>query len=179
MADNGESPCCKRPVFDVLERQKKAEDSQMVARVYEVTAVAVDFTLTDDDHAPVLKVSAEGFANSGGWSNFELGVWSYVREPDDGILGLDFLAMPPPQGTVSTMGFVRVSAGLVLSVPGWVKGIRVHASTNQIEAMLEAALPFITPPIVPTDLGLPLPWPFPWYRPDAPAKAASTASGGN
>lgn len=125
----------------------------MVARVYEVTAVAVDFTFSDDDQVPILKISAKGRVNSGGWSSPELGVWSYIQPPGDGILDLDFLATPPPDGTIVTMGFRNVHAGLLLPVPDWVKGVRVHASTNQMEAMLVAALPPVPAPIQPTGEG--------------------------
>lgn len=151
----------------------------MIARVYEVTEVTTDFTFSDGEHAPALKVFAKGRVNSGGWSNFELGVWSYVAEPKDGILDLDFLGEPPPQGTIVTMGFVKVNVGLVLPVPGWVKGVRVHASTNTMEAMLAAALPSTSSLIKPAGEGLPLPWPFPWFVPEAPAKEADTGVGGD
>jgi hypothetical protein len=146
----------------------------MVARVYEATEVTVDFTFTEGDFAPALKVFAKGRVNSGGWSNFELGVWSYVLEPKDGILDLDFLGVPPAHGTIVTMGFVNVNVGLVLPVPGWVSGVRIHASRNEIEAILGKALPSAPSPMKPTGEGLPLPWPFPWYIPEAPAKEAHT-----
>ncbi|MGH0218495.1 hypothetical protein NKY68_00200 [Sinorhizobium meliloti] len=149
----------------------------MVARVFDVTEVLVDFTFSDGDHAPLLKVYAKGHVNTGGWSNPELGVWSYIAEPNDGVLDLDFMATPPAEGTIVTMAFTNVSAALLLPIPDWVKGVRVHASTNQMEAMLSATLPTSKSSEVKTVAGgLPLPWPFPWY---VPAKAAETGKWGD
>lgn len=143
----------------------------MVARIYDVTLVEVDFTFTDGDHAPLLKVFAKGRVNTGGWSNPELGVWSYVTAPADGVLDLDFLATPPPEGTIVTMGFNHVSTAKLLPVPTWVRGVRIHASTNHIEAMLpEAVQRPSSLEVTVTNTAQPLPWPFPWYTP--PSKPA-------
>jgi hypothetical protein len=59
-----------------------------------------------------------------------------VTQPADGILDLDFTAEAPPPGTYVTYGFVTVSASVVLRVPDWVRGVRIHASSNTLTATI-------------------------------------------
>jgi hypothetical protein len=140
----------------------------MIARTYSVLEVKIDTTLASDEglpSVPALKVSATGMVNSGGWSNPELGVWSYIDQPSDGILDMDFLANPPEPGTMVTMGFQRIPVNGLFAVPDWVQGVRIHSATNSIEARLSGPLPSSDMKLMGD--GMPLPWPFPWYRPQS------------
>jgi hypothetical protein len=78
------------------------------------------------------------------------------RSPD-----LDFTALAPTG--IATMAFTPIHAAVALPVPPWVKGVRVHASTNKKEALLEAS----PGQMVMGGDGMPVPWPFPWYLPEA------------
>ena len=61
----------------------------------------------------------------------------YVQPPPDGIYDFDFVAEPPPADRVVTQAFAPISAERVLeSVPNGLRGVRIHAASNQKEAML-------------------------------------------
>jgi hypothetical protein len=132
-----------------------------IAKVYSIREVKIGFTLSTDGAPPAMTVDATGMVNSGGWSQPELGVWMYIVPPADGILSMDFMATPPSPGTIVTMGFTEVHAQLLMPVPSWVKGVRVHGATNSVEQMLDGTLPMIGGDFVP--------WPWPWWKPDLPA----------
>ncbi|ESX30063.1 hypothetical protein X763_29535 [Mesorhizobium sp. LSHC432A00] len=79
----------------------------------------------------------------------------------DGILDLDLVASQP-MGLVLEV-ITTIGVAKAFPVPAWVVGVRVHSSTNEIEAKIEGAS-------VPTKAsmsgeGLPVPWPFPWWVP--------------
>jgi len=87
----------------------------------------------------------------------------YIRPPADGILDLDVLA-EPPTGIV-LQALIKISVARSFPVPRWVRGVRIHTSTNTMEKMLSGE------PAPGKDLGAgegyPLPWPFPWWAPEA------------
>jgi hypothetical protein len=131
----------------------------MVSRIYQVNSVDLGWSETEDDNTPALTIAAQGLVNSGGWSNPELGPWSYIRQPEDGVLDIDFFAFPPTPGTMVTAALTPVKAQMIFKVPVWVTTIRVHSSTNSIMAEL--------PPPSATrsaDGGSSVPWPWPWYQ---------------
>jgi hypothetical protein len=107
----------------------------MRSRVYSVQTVSVNAA---GPHAPAghIHVAASGMVNSSGWSAPSLDPLIYVTQPADGILDLDFTAEAPPPGTYVTYGFVTVSASVVLRVPDWVRGVRIHASSNTLTATI-------------------------------------------
>ncbi|MBD9624766.1 hypothetical protein IB279_17640 [Ensifer sp. ENS06] len=131
----------------------------MAAKVYEVAKLELRFATTTEQ-TPLLSVSAEGRAITNGWTDPELAVWSYAEAPADGILDLDFIANPPADDLGGNAATEGTRASLILPVPGWVKGVRVHCSRNHEEAMLteDAKGEAVSD-------AMPLPWPFPWYRP--------------
>jgi hypothetical protein len=135
----------------------------MISRVYSVMQVSVGTTLISDNSVPALTISAIGQVNSGGWSNPELGPWSYITPPADGILDLDFLATPPKPGVIVSMGFQNITAHAILAIPDWVRGVRVHASTNSMEQRIDASSSAKSG-------GHPVPWP--WFQ---QASAATSA----
>lgn len=86
---------------------------------------------------PKLNIKADGEVPTGGWSAGELTAWVYVQPPPDGIYDFDFVAEPPPAGSVVTQAFTPISAEKVLdAVPKGFRGVRVHAASNQIETLL-------------------------------------------
>ncbi len=131
----------------------------MVAKIYSITSVKAQVSPSKDGEPAILTVEAKGQVNSGGWSNPELGTWSYITMPADGILDLDFLASPPMPRTDVTTGLDRITASISLPVPSWTNGVRVHSSTNRHEVNLESSQS--------TDVkksGPSVPWPWPWFR---------------
>lgn len=109
-------------------------------------------------------MQASGNVVTGGWRNPTLVPWMYTRQPADGMLDLDFLANSPWPDEPVTRHLTRIdSPPIAMSVPGWVKGVRVHAAhQSYAEARLEQDLPAAP---VPLGEGMPLPWPFPWFVP--------------
>lgn len=78
-----------------------------------------------------IHVSAAGFVNSSGWSAIDLSERFYIDPPDDGIWDIDFVGSPP--GGIVLPVISPVCASVILGAPDWVKGIRIHARTNQVE----------------------------------------------
>ena len=86
---------------------------------------------------PKLSIKADGEVPTGGWSAGELVPLVYVQAPPDGIYDFDFVAEPPPPDRVVTQAFTPISAEKILEkVPKGFRGARIHAASNQIEAML-------------------------------------------
>ena len=97
----------------------------------------------------------------------DLSPWMYIKPPADGILDLDFVA-EPPSGLVLQV-FCKIGVVKAFPVPAWVRGVRVHSSTNSVEAKLKGA-PAKPSKAALTGEGYPLPWPFPWWAPKAKAQ---------
>jgi hypothetical protein len=86
---------------------------------------------------PKLSIKAEGEVPTGGWSAAELVAFVYVQPPPDGIYDFDFVAEPPPAGSAVTQVVSPISAEKVLeTIPEGLRGVRIHAASNQKEAML-------------------------------------------
>ena len=135
----------------------------MDARVYSVEEVHIEALTTPDGEAPAVVVSARGLVNSTGWTDPKLSPWIYIHPPADGILDLDFTATAPT-GFVNFV-MCRISIGLAFTVPGWLRGVRIHTATNTQEAMLDG--PIGKGEWMSAGEGMPLPWPFPWMAPSA------------
>lgn len=106
----------------------------MRARIYSVTDIKLAQTKSKP---PKLVIHAQGLVTSSGWTQPELSPWVYIAPPKDGIMDLDFTA-EQPHGIVLPV-ILPISATLVLSIPTWVTGVRIHASTNTEVAMLNRA----------------------------------------
>jgi hypothetical protein len=144
----------------------------MDIRVYSVEEVRVEGL---DASPPAIAVSARGQVNSTGWTNPRLVPWTYVTPPADGIVDLDFIATAPDG--FANFVFCPVAVAFAFSVPDWLKGVRVHASTSHREAGIDAnwrpaargpamtAVAIADGTMRPTGEGMPLPWPFPWLSP--------------
>lgn len=106
----------------------------MQARILEVTSASV----VRVNGGSVFIVS-EGTVTTSGWRNPELQPRIYLRPPSDGIWDWDFVATPP-QGIVLQV-VTRIAAQSVNFVPpGWMRGVRVHASNNAVDAMPQESL---------------------------------------
>jgi hypothetical protein len=63
----------------------------------------------------------------------------YIQAPPDGIMDFDFTGKPP--AGIAGQIVLPVHAHIVLPKPSWLKGVRVHAKDNSIEAkLLEAPI---------------------------------------
>ena len=134
-----------------------------MSRVYSVDAVRVEWLMTIPEMPPAISVSAEGQVPTSGWSHPDLSPWVYIVPPKDGILDLDFIASPPTG--LALQVFTKIGVTKAFPVPPWVVGVRVHSSTNSVEAKPEGAR--ASSAMDPKAEGWPLPWPFPWYVPKA------------
>lgn len=131
----------------------------MPSRVYSVEEVRVEKLIPENP--PAISVSVHGWVATSGWTHPDLAPWMYIDAPKDGILDLDFVA-DPPTGIVLQV-FSKIGITRTFVVPAWVRGIRVHSSTNKIEAKAGESK-------APTSVelqgeGMPGPWPFPWWAP--------------
>ncbi|MGO4405249.1 hypothetical protein AB4Z10_13435 [Bosea sp. RAF48] len=134
----------------------------MSSRVYSVTEVRVQHLMVIPENPPAISVEVKGYTPTSGWQFPELGPWMYIAEPADGILDLDFIATPPTGFVLQV--FTPISVTQAFPIPKWVKGVRVHAATNNMVKMFDA--PSDAGGIKLMGDGMPLPWPFPWYAPD-------------
>jgi len=106
----------------------------MEAKVYSVQSA---FFHISNNNPPLLMVTAAGQVNSTGWSDGKLIPWVYVDQPADGIQDFDFVATAP-SGEVLWVMRPIVGEGTI-ELADWIKGVRIHASSNKIEVMLDDA----------------------------------------
>jgi hypothetical protein len=100
------------------------------AKIYSVGSVCFHISKTNP---PQLVIHATGSVNSSGWKNGRLIPWS--NQPKDGVLDLDFVATVPT-------GFVMwvicpIEGSGTVRLDDWIKGVRVHASGNATQIMLD------------------------------------------
>jgi hypothetical protein len=110
-----------------------------MSRIMDVQSVQAVIVKTNP---PGLVVSASGEVATAGWTNIRLEPFFYIMPPADGIWDLDFSG-DPPTGFVAQV-VLPVSASITLPVPKWLKGVRVHAAQNQIEAKIGKEVPYFT-----------------------------------
>lgn len=97
---------------------------------------SVETTLRKSNPPSVL-VRAVGVVATGGYSNPRLVKVLYEKPPVDGIQDLYFLVDPPAPGTFVPQVIMPVEASADMGqAPGWLRGIRVWASTNKVEKSL-------------------------------------------
>jgi len=133
----------------------------MASRIYSVDEVGVAAVAGGAGDLPAISMSASGLVPTSGWTRPEFGPWMYITPPADGILDLDFMATAPT-GIVLQV-FSKICLCATFPVPQWVVGVRVHTSTNIVEARIAGkAHPFEARMLAD---GLPVPWPFPWWAP--------------
>ncbi len=91
---------------------------------------------------PGLVVDASGEVPTAGWTNIRLEPFFYIVPPADGIWDVDFSG-DAPTGMVAQV-ILPVSASITLPAPKWLKGVRVHAAQNQLQAKVDKEVPYLT-----------------------------------
>jgi hypothetical protein len=86
---------------------------------------------------PQLAITAIGSVPTTGYSNPHLIPYHYFVPPADGIYDFDFVATSP-SGHAGNLILPVVGTFVMEMVPAALKGVRVHASTNMKEALLES-----------------------------------------
>lgn len=105
----------------------------MTKKILTVKSVDIGFSFSNGETPPLLVVVAKGLVNTSGWAGAELAAWLYIEEPADGILDMDFIAKEPAPGSIVLQRVTEIeSQALLISLPAWVKGVRVYASSNHI-----------------------------------------------
>ena len=107
----------------------------MEAKVYAVNEVSLSFT---GSMPPFAVIGARGQVPSSGWSRGHLVPRIYLTPPSDGIWDFDFVATAPAGIALQVLSPI-VSAPFVAEVPSWLKGVRVHSSTNTATGIVAAA----------------------------------------
>ncbi|MBN9019654.1 MAG: hypothetical protein J0H11_19755 [Rhizobiales bacterium] len=136
----------------------------MQSLVYSVEKVDIEELLVIPENPRAISITAHGWVPTTGWSHPALSPHIYVMPPRDGILDVSFLADVPTGLALQVFTRIRVVESLL--VPHWVIGVRVHASTNRLEARIAGLTPRQEEP-PPPGQGVPVPWPFPWWAPKA------------
>jgi hypothetical protein len=137
------------------------EEIMSESLIYEVLKVKADVIINIRPNPPAIIVAASGLVLTTGWTHPNLSPWAYIVPPADGILDLNFVARPPTGLSLQVICPIHVTT--VLPVPRWVRGVRVHSSTNEIEALVDGAGKPSEADLAGD--GMPLPWPFPWWAP--------------
>jgi len=106
-------------------------------RVMEVDSVQVaTFKI---DGVTFVAVCALGRVPTTGWSDFELDPYFYLVPPGDGIMDFDFDGKAP-SGPAGDVVMPALACG-VFRMPGWLKGVRVHAQKNSKEVTIGKEVP--------------------------------------
>lgn len=134
----------------------------MQSRVYSVDEVHIEALIVIPENPPAIAVSAKGWVNTSGWSHPGLAPWIYITPPKDGILDLDFVATPPTGFALQV--FSKIGVVEPFAIPDWVRGVRIHTSTNSLEALIEGGAASKAKAAM--GEGIPVPWPFPWWTPN-------------
>ncbi|MBD9628011.1 hypothetical protein IB279_34225 [Ensifer sp. ENS06] len=138
----------------------------MQSRVYTVDEVRVEGLIVIPENPPAIAISARGTVPTTGWTRPDLVPWVYIVPPKDGILDLDFVSSQPPGIVAQVVSPISVTKAML--VPAWVVGVRVHSSTNDMEANIGGGRKWSEAEIA--GEGLPVPWPFPWWAPRSERK---------
>lgn len=143
------------------------EPTGRFAKMYEV--IAASAMIEPGEPFSTIKVEATGRVNTGGWADPELAAWSYIKAPSDGILDFDLMARMPPDDAMVTMALEDLSASVSGPMPPWVRGVRIHASSNSTEVLLDgtaglSSLPGSEGGLTTDEV---LPWPWKFFTPDA------------
>lgn len=102
-----------------------------------LTVKSVELTLLK--HGQQLQITAEGVVRTSGWTSPTLHPYVYIRPPQDGVYDFTFVAEPPQTPALQVLQPIRVV--YVVPVTTNMRGVRVHAAENSVEALLERAVP--------------------------------------
>lgn len=98
---------------------------KLVSKVDHAVAFQVDYLIDKR-----VFVGAHGEVPSSGWSHACLAPRFYVTPPADGIWDFDFLAAEPAEMAAQVV--LPIAASYEGRGPGWIRGVRVHAATNDL-----------------------------------------------
>jgi hypothetical protein len=105
----------------------------IMARILTIENIQIQVAKTK---TPSVIITALGTVTSGGWSKPRLSPWVYIAPPADGIYDFDFEAAPPTG--IATQGITAIATAQVIpNPPSWLKGVRIHASSNNLVGLLE------------------------------------------
>ena len=104
------------------------------ALVHSVTEVSLS-TCDSDVNGKALVITAVGKVSSSGWKNPRLSAHVHVQPPPDGIWEFSFYAEPPEGPSRPAVTPIEVTY-VMTKVPEGLKGVRVRAETNSVEARL-------------------------------------------
>ena len=123
-------------------------------RVYKVNSGHIHLV---NSKPKALIVCVMGSASSSGWTQAELGPWVYVTPPVDGIYDFDLIANPPT-GTALQVITPIAAATAFPDPPTDIKGIRIHATSNNLEILLDtnSSIDFPDADVKPAGI---FPWP--------------------
>jgi len=99
--------------------------------VLEVTTID---TVIKESFPPQVQSTVYGTVPSTGWLQPHLAPYTYVQAPPHGIYEFDFVAFPAQGGAVKVIATIRS----ILMWPQGALGIRVYASTNAQESLLDS-----------------------------------------
>jgi len=89
---------------------------------------------------PTLHILAEGVVPTPGYKNPTLIPYVYVQFPPDGIWDFSFVA-DQPDGPVQQVLSPICATYNWEGYPEKLKGVRIHSSTNSVEALIDDAAP--------------------------------------
>jgi hypothetical protein len=101
--------------------------------VQSVTQVSLDVL---ESFPPQLQITASGTVPTAGWTNPQLLPRTYIQAPPDNIYDFDFVATPPKDTTAQVVMPIQ-AAYVWQSLPSGLKGVRIHAATNEQVVLLK------------------------------------------
>ena len=110
-----------------------SETNSTPESVQEVTQI--DLAL-QESFPPKLEITASGTVPTAGWTNPQLLPRVYVQAPPDNIYDFDFVANSPQETTAQVATPIRATY-VWQSLTTGLKGVRIHAATNEQVALLE------------------------------------------
>jgi len=122
-------------------KNKKRKDGDSIMSKHIMTVKKVDLTLLKSQ-PPRLVINASGFVMTSGWVNGRLEPRFYIQFPADGIQDFDFVADPPEGITLMVISPITAKPVEWDNPPAALKGVRVHAQSNKIEALLDQSNSF-------------------------------------
>lgn len=99
--------------------------------VLEVTAID---TVLKESFPPQIQSTVYGTVPSTGWLQPHLAPYTYAQAPPNGVYEFDFMAFPAQSGAAKVIASIRAT----VMWPQGALGIRVYASTNAQESLLDS-----------------------------------------
>lgn len=122
----------------------------MQAQVHSVESI---FYNINKKNPPEVVICAIGEVPTSGWTNGKLTPWMYVVPPEDGIQDFSFIANAPLDISLSVI--TPITGGITWVQSDWMKGIRIHSSTNSIEVKFDSKTNMVESCLI-NDSGMPI-----------------------